>query len=136
MQTKSIFLKLSFIICLSIFAISCENNVEEEMISLEEINNGNTGNNNGNSGNDNNGDNGNSNSATFSQVQPIISNNCLPCHGNGGTFPNLTTFTSISGSANSVKDAVVSGRMPRGGSLSQAEIDAIASWVDAGALDN
>lgn len=128
MKTKSNFLKLILIFCLAIFAFSCENNVEEEMTALEDTNSENPINE-----NDNNGD---SNNITFSQVQPIISNNCLSCHGNSGFFPNLTTYSSISSNANSVKDAVVSGRMPRGGSLSQTEIDAIASWVDAGAKND
>jgi hypothetical protein len=136
MKTKSIFLQISLIICLSFFAISCENNVEEEMIVLDEITNGNNnGNNGGNNGNGN-GNNG-STSITFSKtIQPIISNNCLPCHGNGATSPNLTSFNSISRNAASVKSAVVSRRMPRGGSLSQADIDAIASWVDGGSPNN
>jgi len=69
-------------------------------------------------------------------VKPIIDANCIGCHGTGGNSPNLTSYALISASASSVKGAVVSGRMPQGGSLTQEEIDAIACWVDSGALDN
>lgn len=69
-------------------------------------------------------------------VKSIIDSNCIQCHGNGGTSPNLTTLNSIKANANKVKSEVVSRRMPRGGSLTQTEIDAIACWVDNGALDN
>ncbi len=34
------------------------------------------------------------------------------------------------------RDDVPGGRMPPGGSLDQCEIDAIAAWIDGGALEN
>ena len=130
MKTKLNFLKVIFIISVSLFIFSCENNVEEEMISLEETSNDNNGNGDGNG-------NQSDNNITFSgTIQPIINGNCLACHGNGGNFPNLTSFSNISRNAGSIKSAVVSRRMPQGGSLSQTDIDAIASWVDAGAPNN
>jgi hypothetical protein len=143
MQTKSNILKAILFLSLSLFIFSCENNVEEEMIVLDEITNGNNNGNNGNGNNGNGNGNGNGNSndpcadITFSaKVKPIIDSNCLQCHGNGGTFPNLTSFSNISRNAGSIKSAVVSRRMPQGGSLSQADIDAIACWVDAGAKND
>ena len=69
-------------------------------------------------------------------VKPIIDNNCVQCHGAGGNFPNLTTFNGTSASAAIVKDAVVTKRMPQGGSLTNQEIQAISCWVDGGALNN
>ena len=69
-------------------------------------------------------------------VKPIIDNNCIQCHGNGGTFPNLTTYNGTSANAAIVKTEVASRRMPQGGSLTQEEIDAISCWIDGGALNN
>lgn len=70
-------------------------------------------------------------------VAKIIETNCAVsgCH-NGTQFPDLREFSNIQASAGAIKAAVVSGRMPKGGSLTQAEIDAISCWVDDGALDN
>lgn len=74
---------------------------------------------------------------TFSSnVKPIIDSNCIQCHGTGGNFPNLTTYSGVSSNAASVKAEVVSRRMPQGGSLSSDEIKAIECWVDGGALNN
>lgn len=69
-------------------------------------------------------------------VKPIIDNNCIQCHGTGGNFPNLTSYNGTSANANIVKAEVVSRRMPQGGSLTTAEIEAISCWVDGGALNN
>ena len=69
-------------------------------------------------------------------VKPIIDSSCIQCHGSGGNFPNLTTYSGVSTNATIVKNAVVSGRMPQGGSLTQEQIKAIECWVDAGALNN
>ncbi len=69
-------------------------------------------------------------------VKPIIDNNCVQCHGAGGNFPNLTTFNGTSANATIVKDAVVTKRMPQGGSLTNEEIQAISCWFDGGALNN
>src|SRR5690606_7074205 len=68
-------------------------------------------------------------------VANIIETNCSGCHS-GNQFPDLSEFASIQANAGAIKSAVVSGRMPKGGSLTQAEIDAISCWVDDGALDN
>ena len=68
-------------------------------------------------------------------VKPIIDNNCVSCH-NGGLFPNLSTYNSISANAAIVKDAVVTKYMPQGSPLSDADIQAISCWVDAGAPNN
>ena len=74
---------------------------------------------------------------TFSKnVKPILDSNCIQCHGNGGNFPNLLTYNSVSANATSVKAETTSRRMPQGTSLSNDEISAISCWVDAGALNN
>ena len=74
-------------------------------------------------------------------VSPIIQTNCATgssCHGEGSVNgPGaLTTFTAIKNAAGSIKSAVVSGKMPKNGTLSTAQISTIRCWVDNGAQNN
>lgn len=69
-------------------------------------------------------------------IKPIMDANCVQCHSAGGNFPNLSTYNGVSANAASVKAETVSRRMPQGGSLTSAEIEAISCWVDAGAINN
>lgn len=75
------------------------------------------------------------------QVAPIIQTNCATnsgCHVSGsvsGPGP-LTSYTLIKGAAERIKTAVVSRRMPLGATLSEADIQKIRCWVDAGAPQN
>jgi uncharacterized membrane protein len=69
-------------------------------------------------------------------VKTIIDNNCIQCHGQGGNFPNMTTFNGIKNNASIIKAEVVSRRMPQGISLTDQEIQTISCWVDEGALNN
>lgn len=70
-------------------------------------------------------------------IKSIIETSCAiaGCH-NGSVSPNLTSFSTIQSRASSIKSRTASGSMPKGSSLSQAEIDLIACWVDDGALNN
>ncbi len=90
--------------------------------------------------------------ATFAKdVQPILQQNCVKCHGNsaaGGLA--LTSYDAlmkggrdgqviVPGDAadSELVKVIVSGRMPQGGKkLSQSQIDIISAWVTAGAQDN
>lgn len=103
------------ILFLSFFLASCLTNVDEEVDVQEPIT-----------------------EVTFSlDVKPIIDNNCTQCHSTaGGTPPNLETYGGVSANAASIKAEVESKRMPIGGSLTDAEIQAIISWVDQGAQNN
>ncbi|PWG05451.1 c-type cytochrome [Polaribacter aquimarinus] len=115
------FRKILLLLFLSFSLTSCLSNVEEETI-VE----------------DNNEENSDPCATiTFSNsVKLIIDANCVQCHGNGGNFPNLTTFNGVKNSANIVKSVVASRRMPIGSSLAQDDIDAIVCWVNNGALNN
>lgn len=114
MKNNNQILQFSFLFVLSLFTFSCEYNVEEVLIDDET-----------------------NNTISFSEtIEPIISNNCLPCHESGATLPNLTSYNSINNNIVDVKNSVVERRMPRGGRLSQEQIDAIVSWFDAGAPNN
>lgn len=70
-------------------------------------------------------------------VAQIISNNCATssCHG-GTQSPNLTSFSNIQAFASQIRTVTSNGTMPKDGTLSNAEIAAIACWVNDGALDN
>lgn len=101
---------------LLVFFTSCLTNVEEDMTELEP--------------------NACADITFATTVKPIIDANCIQCHGSGGTLPELTTHSLLQLHAGSVKSEVVSREMPKQGSLTQDEIDAIVCWVDDGALNN
>jgi hypothetical protein len=63
-------------------------------------------------------------------VAPIIESECSGCH------QNYSTYSQVSASQNSIRSAVVSGQMPQGSSLTNAQKDAIACWIDSGAANN
>lgn len=70
-------------------------------------------------------------------ISPIISSKCAinTCH-NGTQFPDFRVFQNVQGSAAQIKTLTGNGTMPQEGSLTQAEKDMIACWVDDGALNN
>ena len=74
-----------------------------------------------------------------SDVMPIIDNNCAisGCHnGDNSSIPNWTVFSNVQANASNIKTRTGNKTMPRTGSLTDAEIELIACWVDDGALDN
>ena len=75
-----------------------------------------------------------------SDVNPIIQSSCaIPtCHNAGSTNgPGaLTTHKQISDAANAIKTAVGNGTMPKTGSLTTAQKEAIICWVNQGAPNN
>jgi hypothetical protein len=70
-------------------------------------------------------------------IDPIISTNCAitGCH-NGTQFPDFRNFENIQKNAAQIKTLTGNRTMPEDGSLTQAEIDMIACWVDDGAVAN
>jgi uncharacterized membrane protein len=75
------------------------------------------------------------------KVFPIIQHSCatdIDCHGNGSTEgPGaLTNYTQISHASATIKNAVISGSMPKGSSLATQEKNAIICWVNSGAQNN
>lgn len=69
-------------------------------------------------------------------ISPILSQNCKPCHFNGSQLPDLSDYNSVSDNADLIKTVTQNKTMPKNGSLTQDQIDAIACWVDNGALNN
>ena len=81
-------------------------------------------------------------------VEPILQKNCQTCHRPGQVAPmSFMTYENARPYARAMKTAVASRKMPpwfadphygpylNDRSLSQRDIDMIANWVDAGALE-
>ena len=102
------------IICSVVLLMSCENNVEESFQEVEACD---------------------PNISFSTAIKPIIDNNCIQCH-NGNQFPDLRTYESIRVNASKIIEETQTRRMPIGGSLTIAQIEAIACWIDSGALNN
>ena len=75
-------------------------------------------------------------------IKPIIDSNCAVsgCHnGDNTAIPNWTVFTNVQSRASDIKTRTGNRSMPRAGSgltLTDAEIELIACWVDDGAQNN
>ncbi len=75
------------------------------------------------------------------KVFPIIQSSCATnsgCHGNGSTNgPGaLTNYSQISNAASAIRTAVISGAMPKNGTLGATEKNIIICWVNSGAPNN
>lgn len=70
-------------------------------------------------------------------VSPVIATSCAitGCH-NGTQFPDLRVLSNIRANAGMIKKLTGDRTMPQDGTLTQAQINAIACWVDDGAPDN
>lgn len=73
-------------------------------------------------------------------VFPIFQSSCgaNDCHNAGsvnGPGP-LTTYAQISAAKTQIRAAVLSGAMPKTGTLTTAQKNSIICWIDAGAANN
>lgn len=78
---------------------------------------------------------------TFSSdVFPITSTRCAVsgCHGSGSTNGpgELISYQQIFNARSDIRAAVLSGVMPQGSSLSDAQLSALVCWIDSGAPNN
>jgi hypothetical protein len=76
-----------------------------------------------------------------STVNPIIQSKCAispDCHASGSTNTAgpLTNYTQIKNLSAVIRGQVVSGLMPKTGSLTSTELQTIVCWVDSGAPNN
>ncbi|MGZ4025521.1 MAG: hypothetical protein ACXVM0_09810 [Flavisolibacter sp.] len=74
-------------------------------------------------------------------VSPLVQTYCATnsgCHGAGsGQGPGpLTSYSQVFNNRSSIRNAVASGMMPQGSSLSAAQKNAIICWIDSGAQHN
>ena len=77
----------------------------------------------------------------INEVSPIIQSTCATnssCHGTGSTNGpgELTSYSKIRDTKDQIQSAVINGRMPKTGSLSTAQKNAIYCWVSNGAPNN
>lgn len=78
---------------------------------------------------------------TFSaHASPVIQATCAisSCHNTGSTSgPGpLTSYAEIFASRSAIRAAVAAGTMPRSGSLTTDQRNAILCWIDGGAPNN
>ncbi len=81
-----------------------------------------------------------SNKSFAADVNPIIQSACnvVSCHAAGsinGPGP-LSNYTQVSGAKAAIRQAVSTGSMPQGGTLTTAQKNSIICWIDNGALNN
>lgn len=73
-------------------------------------------------------------------VAPIISSSCaIPsCHAAGSSNGpgQLTTYAEINAAKTQIRAAILSGAMPKTGTLTAAQKNSIICWIDAGAANN
>ncbi|MBP6688067.1 MAG: hypothetical protein KA160_09425 [Lacibacter sp.] len=73
-------------------------------------------------------------------VLPIFQSSCAAsgCHNTGSSNgPGaLTTHAEISAAKAQVRASVLSGSMPKSGTLTSAQKNSIICWIDAGAANN
>lgn len=77
------------------------------------------------------------NTSFANTVKPILDKSCnmKGCHDDI-VITALNNFQTVHDGANQIKVSIQSGRMPKSGSLTAAEKNAIYCWVDNGAKNN
>ena len=72
------------------------------------------------------------------EIRPIIDGNCQisGCHGSNSSIPTFATYNDVKAKADIIKERTGNKSMPKGGSISDAEIKLIADWVDIGSPNN
>jgi hypothetical protein len=79
------------------------------------------------------------NTSFQTNVSPIIMSSCAVSNCHDGSNPNrvnFTVFSNVQARASMIKTRTQNGSMPPNGTLTQAQKDIIACWVDDGAKDN
>jgi len=76
----------------------------------------------------------------ITDVNPIIQSTCAisGCHA-AGSFNGpgaLTTYAQIFNARAAIRTAIANGTMPKTGSLSTIDRNAIICWIDSGAMSN
>jgi len=79
--------------------------------------------------------------AFVANVNPVIQSKCATtpdCHASGSsnTGGPFTTYSQIKNMSNVIRGQLISGLMPKTGSLTSMELQTIICWIDAGAPNN
>jgi len=74
-----------------------------------------------------------------SEVKTIINNNCMPCHGPGGSDDDYSTYQNILPVLNNgdfEKEVLKRQTMPTNKTMSKSDLSKIKCWVENGYLEN
>ena len=77
----------------------------------------------------------------LTDVNPIIQSTCATgssCHGTGSINGPcaLVTYSAIANAHADIRSAILSGLMPKNGSLTTTQKNTIICWIDNGTLNN
>jgi mono/diheme cytochrome c family protein len=72
------------------------------------------------------------------QIQPLMTANCVSCHGPKiqSSGIRVDTYANLSSNLVDVTDVLVNGAMPMSGALPDADRQMFQDWVDQGAKNN
>jgi hypothetical protein len=79
----------------------------------------------------------NANTSFSATILPLFNTSCnlSGCH-DGPNAAQLNTFQVVHDNATQIRASISSGRMPKGGTLTTAQKNAIYCWIDNGAKNN
>ena len=80
-----------------------------------------------------------SNPTYDANVQTIIQQNCIQCHGSGssnGDFSTYAGLSSVTTNGKFEKEVLTDQTMPQSGPLSEAEQNKLKCWVENGFPEN
>lgn len=70
-------------------------------------------------------------------IKPIMDVNCISCHDQNGSFPDLTNYSGVSDNAETILSEILSGDMPQGGTkLNTNTIKTFQNWMNNGKPQN
>ena len=67
---------------------------------------------------------------------PVFHSSCIDCHFSGSGQTPLDNYSNIVAAKSSVRNVIINGSMPRSGSLTDTQKNAITCWTDNGAPNN
>jgi hypothetical protein len=73
------------------------------------------------------------------RIAPLIASSCATsgCHTGAAQLPDLNNYNDVSANVDRIKQrAVIEKTMPPSGPLSTCDVNALQTWIDAGALNN
>ena len=77
------------------------------------------------------------NTSFSATILPLFNSSCnlSGCH-DGPNAAQLNTYQVVHDNAAQIRASILSGRMPRGGTLTNAQKNSIYCWIDNGAKNN
>jgi predicted small secreted protein len=74
-------------------------------------------------------------------VQPIVTSLCATssnCHASGSTNSGgvFSNYAEVNAKKSNIRSQILSGAMPKSGTISQAQINSVICWIDSGAPNN